>query len=279
MTPPSASARRLQFFARERAAAHRTRQVDRQHLARTRQASCSASRRMTPAQLTSTSSRGRSSISARTARSSRTSSAIASRAAKSGLARARRRLRSRVAPVTVTTAPASASAAGDGGADAARPADDERDLPGEHVVAKRRGDGAHHGSRRAPSSRSTSAMRGSGATAPIAGRRQRRRGVGIARGGKQRSSPATMRATNAPSKQSPAPVASTASTRWPGRCVRGAVRRRRGNRRGRASARRPRAPSSWHASTMRVGSSNAEQELRIVEARQRPIGDPQTFRR
>ena len=71
--------------------------------------SCSTPRRIVPAQLTSTSSRGRLAISARTPASSRTSSGSASRAVKPGAARAASHS-AWVAPVTVTTAPTAASA-------------------------------------------------------------------------------------------------------------------------------------------------------------------------
>ena len=242
--------------------------------------SCSASRRMMPAQFTRTSSRGRSRSARALARRRERRARSRRGPRRSGAARVPPRRPLRVAPVTVTTAPACARACGDCGADAARSADDQRDPAREHVVAK----GGHGRVEGDPARRRASCgnrpldvrrarQRRDGA---ITGRRERRGGVGVARGGESVVALRPCALRNAPSKQSPAPVASTAATRTPAMRSRRAPSETRQPSRPSFSATTAH-PSAWQASTMRDGIVVAEQEPRVVEARQRPVGHPQRF--
>ena len=193
-----------------------------------------------PAQFTSTSRRGRSPIERADGTRRRARRARARRGRESRLRARSLDFAARRAGDGDDARRSAASASRDARADAARAADDERDRAREHVVAERRGDGAPHRARAGEQRVARRQSRGNGATAPKPGRCERRGGVRVPRRGERIVAARPCRATNAPSKQSPAPVASTVATRcagdrararWPSRNDAPVARR--------ASARRP----------------------------------------
>ena len=99
----------------------------------------------------------------------------------------------------------------------------------------------------------------------VAQSRERRRDIGEARGG-ERIAVRTYSARNAPSKQSPAPVASTALTAMRIDALARVGRRRRARRRGPFSPRPRGRRARDRSSAMASGSRKPVRSLRVVEA-------------
>ena len=204
-----------------------------------------------PPQFTRMSSRGRLSINAPIAAPLRTSSATASRQRKSGRAACAFRLGGR------------RTGHGDDGAAAGqrirdRRADAARAPADEGHTCRRTGRRWNVVSLMPTSSHRLRAARARRRRAAAARRRRSR----SSRAPPRRShsaprsngaSPACERAANAPSKQSPAPVASTLATRWPAIARRGGHRRRRTPSRAALQHDDRARPARWHQSRIASG--------------------------